>query len=261
MTAESGLLIVDRPPLRRCVLQRPARRNALSLALCEDLRAAVSSVPEQIAMIAITNAGDIFSSGADLAELAPDLLRATPPPSHAPTLRGVRAALSAVEQAPVTVVAAVDGRCLAGGLELALAADCFAATRRSRFFDGHLTGALLPSGGAGIRLPERVGRGRAFRLLVEGVEIDADTALTWGLVDVVHADGAELSAWLEAMAARLAGLPGGLVRRIRHQLSAATVARDHLAFETELQDLDSYVLENRDELRLRLARYLGNHDG
>jgi enoyl-CoA hydratase len=255
MTASGGLLVRDETPLRHCVLDRPERRNALSLALCEELVGAVTDPPPTISMVVIGHSGDTFSSGADLSEIAPALLVADPQPSTAATLVSIRRTLTAIEESGVTVIAAVDGHCLAGGLELALACDLIAATKAARFFDAHLAGGLLPSGGASVRLPERIGRSRAFRLLVEGVELGGEEALAWGLADAVFADREELLDWARTLATRLASYPPGLVQRIKTQLRGGRQPREGPGFKRELTDLDSFLEEERDEVRRRLARY------
>jgi len=255
MTASADLLIRDEPPLRHCILNRVERRNALSLQLCEEVMDALDHPPPGVSMVVIGHSGDTFSSGADLTEIAPALLVARSEPSQATTLVAIRRLLAGIEECDVPVVAAVDGRCLAGGLELALACDLIAATQAASFFDAHLAAGLLPSGGASVRLRERVGRSRAFRLLVEGVELRSDEALAWGLADVVFANGEELLEWARGLAARLASYPPGLAGRVKHELRAGLQPRDGAGFKRELTDLDSYLEESRDEVRRRLARY------
>ncbi len=127
----------------------------------------------------------------------------------------IRRLLTAIEAAPVTVVAAVNGRCLAGGLELALACDLIAATHDARFFG-------------------------AFRLLVEGAELDAEEAVDWGLADVMFDSHDELLAWARTLAARLSRYPAGLLAQIKGQLAHGREPRDGQAFDRELTDLDSY---------------------
>jgi len=253
--AGEELAVRDGGHLRRCTLARVERRNALSLDLCRRLQAAVESAGADIALIAIDHEGDTFSSGADLKEIAPALTEDGQSPAGSPTLSAIRELFAAIESCEKPVVAAVNGRCIAGGLELAFACDMIVATGAARFFDGHLAGGLLPGGGAAIRLPERVGPGKAFRLLVEGVEVDAAEALAWGLVDVVVEDSAELGAWLERLAAKLGAYEAGLVAGIKRQLSAARHPRDGARFTAELAELEAYVPAHRADLRRRLDRY------
>lgn len=258
MSRRSGdeLVVRDHGHLRSCTLARVNRRNALSLELCRHLEDAVESAGADIALITIGHEGDTFSSGADLKEIAPALTRDDQSPRESATLSAIRELFASIEQSEKPVVAAVDGRCLAGGLELALACDLIVASRAAHFFDGHLAGGLLPGGGAAIRLPERIGPGRAFRFLVEGVELDADQALSWGLIDLVVEDAAELATWVEELAARLGAHPPGLAGGIKRQLSAAKHPRAGKRFAAELEALEAYVQANRPELRRLLARHL-----
>ena len=251
----SELLVRDEGPLRRCTLARSHRRNALSRELCDQLQTAIESAAKDIALLVIDHEGDTFSSGADLTEVAPSLIADDSGPAESRTLQAIWGVLAAIEGVAKPVVAVVNGRCMAGGLELALACDLIAATNVARFLDGHLAGGLLPGGGAAIRLPERVGLARSFRLLVEGIEIDAATALAWGLADDVFADRLELEAWLKRLGERLAGSPPGLASAIKRQLSAARHPRDGRRFQMELAELETYAKNNRQELRTRLRRY------
>lgn len=250
------LVVRDDGHLRRCTLGRVNRRNALSLDLCLRLQAAVQSAGEAIALIVIDHEGDTFSSGADLKEIAPALTREDQTPRESATLSAIRDLFASIEQSQKPVVAAVNGRCLAGGLELALACDLIVASRGARFFDGHLAGGLLPGGGAAIRLPERIGPGKAFRLLVEGAELDAGEALVWGLVDLVVEDADELTQWTKQLAAKLGGHEPGLVAGIKQQLSAAKHPRAGKRFAAEMTTLDAYVEGHRADLRRRLDRFL-----
>ena len=243
------VLIRDDGHVRTCTLARTGRRNALSLELCRNLQAAVESAGADISVIVLDHEGDTFSSGADLKEIAPFLTADGAEPATSPTLQAIRELFSVIEESDIPVVAAITGRCLAGGLELALACDLIAATASARFFDAHLAGGLLPSGGAAIRLPERIGRSRAFRFLVEGVEVGAPEALEWGLVDAVFGNRAELDAWLASLGDRLAGLAPGLPASIKRQLREGRDRRDGPRFEIELEELQAHVAGNREYLR------------
>jgi len=254
--AHSGLVVNDEGALRRCTLARVERRNALSQQLCTELESAIESAAPDIALVTIDHEGDTFSSGADLRELVPNLTTADRKPGDSATLRAIWSLFGAIETADQPVIALVDGRCIAGGLELALACDLIAATSSARFLDAHLAGGLLPGGGAAIRLAERIGRSRSFRMLVEGIEVDSDQAVDWGLVDVAAATRAELDSWLRMLADRVAAYPMGLVRGIKKQLNASRHPRDGQRFHMELDELETYVSRSREELRAGLARYV-----
>jgi enoyl-CoA hydratase/carnithine racemase len=251
-----GILITDEGPLRRCLIDRPERRNALSLALCSALQSAIESCDSSTRLLVIDHTGEVFCSGADLKEVAPALFAKENLPSAGSTLEAIRGLFAAIELSPTPIVAFIDGRCVAGGLELALACDLIASTARSHFSDGHLATDLLPSGGAPVRLLERLGPGRTFRLLVEGVELDANDAREWGLVDVLAEDRLAFERWLNLLSNRLGGYPTDLVRRAKEQLAAGRYRRDGPRFRLELDELDGYIKTSGNRVRERLQRHL-----
>ncbi|HZU76912.1 MAG TPA: enoyl-CoA hydratase-related protein, partial [Dehalococcoidia bacterium] len=105
---------------------------------------------------------------------------------------------------PQPVIAAINGDALSAGLELALACDLRVAARGSRFALPETGDGLIPLAGGTQRLPRLIGHGRAREMVLLGRELDADTALTWGLVSAVAEDGA-----LEAEVDRIAGVIAG----------------------------------------------------
>src|SRR5262249_44465227 len=90
------------------------------------------------------------------------------------------------------VIAMIDGFCLGGGCELALACDLRIASTRSRFGQPEVKLGIIPGGGGTQRLPRLIGPGPAMRLILTGAIVDADEARRIGLVDeVVAPDGLE----------------------------------------------------------------------
>jgi enoyl-CoA hydratase len=158
-------------------IDRPARRNAIDSdaadALYEAFLAFESAADERVAVLTGDDAA--FCSGADLK----DLPRLRPSGPLGPTRLHVSK----------PVIAAVEGWCVAGGLELALWCDLRVAGRSARF--GCLErrwGVPLIDGGT-YRLPQVVGLGRALDLVLTGREVDSAEALSMGLVNRVVDDG------------------------------------------------------------------------
>ncbi|UPK29936.1 hypothetical protein IVB26_16695 [Bradyrhizobium sp. 195] len=90
---------------------------------------------------------------------------------------------------PLPIVAAVQGLCLAGGLELAVACDVIFAADTARFGDQHASFGLIPGWGNSQRLPRAIGLQRARDLMFSARWIDATTAQDWGLIaHLVSAD-------------------------------------------------------------------------
>jgi enoyl-CoA hydratase len=177
---------------------RPERRNAIDSATAEALLEAFlafeAAEGERVAVL--TGDESAFCAGADLK----DLPRLRPSGPLGPT----RLQLSK------PVIAAVDGWCVAGGLELAVWCDLRVASRSARF--GCLErrwGVPLIDGGT-QRLPRIVGLGRALDLILTGREIDADEALAMGLVERLVDGGSALPAAVE-LASEIASKPWGCV--------------------------------------------------
>jgi enoyl-CoA hydratase/carnithine racemase len=113
--------------------------------------------------------------------------------------------LSRLEASPLPVVMAVQGLCLAGGIELALAGDVILAAEGAKFGDQHAQYGLVPGWGGSQRLPRRVGLTRALDLMFSARWLAAVEARDWGLVAQVIPD-AELRdralAYCEQLATR-----------------------------------------------------------
>ena len=169
-------------------IDRPERRNAVDSETAEALHDAFVAFEAGDEPVAVLAGGpEAFCAGADLK----DLPRLRPSGPLGPT----RLHLSK------PVVAAVEGWCVAGGLELALWCDLRVAARSARF--GCLErrwGVPLVDGGT-YRLPRIVGLGRALDLILTGREVDATEALDIGLVNRVVDGGTALDAAVELAAA------------------------------------------------------------
>ena len=172
-------------PLALITINRPHKHNAISLATLEALHQAVRLAVQDDAasVIGITGAGGrAFASGSDLSEVAERDFRQ----ALAPIVQGLADQL---ERAPKPTVAAIDGICMGGGLEVALGCDLRIATPRSRFATPEGKLGIIPGGGATARLPRIVGRGWAMEMMLMGEPIDAERALAIGLITrIVDAD-------------------------------------------------------------------------
>ena len=165
-------------PMALLTINRPDKHNAIALATLESLHRAVRMAAEDdaIAAIVITGAGGrAFASGSDLAEVVErDFKKALEPI--------VQGLADQLERTPKPTIAAIDGICMGGGLEVALGCDLRIATPRSRFATPEGKLGIIPGGGATARLPRLVGRGWAMEMMLMGEPIDAERALAIGLV-------------------------------------------------------------------------------
>ncbi|HET7054122.1 MAG TPA: crotonase/enoyl-CoA hydratase family protein [Solirubrobacterales bacterium] len=178
-------------------IDRPARRNAIDRAAAEAFRQGLADfeADEGARVLVLTGAGgEAFCAGADLKAM--DLEVDHPGGPMGPTR------LTPSKPA----IAAVDGWCLAGGVELALWCDLRIATPQSTFglFERRW-GVPLVDGGT-QRLPRVVGLGRALELILTGRPVEAEEAHRIGLVNEITAPGAHLDRALE-LAERIAAFP------------------------------------------------------
>ncbi len=165
-------------PLALATINRPEKHNAISLGTLRELREAVEAAAanDDVKVIAITGAGGrAFASGSDLSEvLDRDLQKALEPI--------VQGLADQLERTPKPTIAAIDGICMGGGLEVALGCDLRVATPRSRFATPEGKLGIIPGGGATARLPRLVGRAWAMEMMLMGEAINAERALAMGLV-------------------------------------------------------------------------------
>jgi enoyl-CoA hydratase len=178
-------------------IDRPERRNAIDAVAAEEFRQGLKDfeADDEARVLVLTGAGGVaFCAGADLKAMDLDVDRPDGP--MGPTR------LTPSKPA----IAAVDGWCLAGGVELALWCDLRIATPASTFglFERRW-GVPLVDGGT-QRLPRVVGMGRALELILTGRPVEAEEALRIGLVNEVVAPGEHLNRALE-LAERIAGFP------------------------------------------------------
>ncbi len=187
-------------PLALITINRADKHNAISLATLDDLHAAVDAAAddEAVRVIAITGAGGkSFASGSDLSEvLHRDFRKALEPI--------VQGLADKLERTPKPTIAAIDGICMGGGLEVALGCDLRVATPHSRFATPEGKLGIIPGGGATARLPRIVGRGWGMEMMLMGEPIDAQRALQIGLVTRL-VEAAELLPEVRRMAEHLAG--------------------------------------------------------
>ncbi len=164
-------------------LNRPEKRNALSLELMEELIAALREVSAQAATraIVLAGAGPAFSAGHDLSEMVGR------DEAFYRELFGVCTVLmETIHELPQPVIAKVHGIATAAGCQLVAACDLAVAADGTRFGTPGVKIGLFCSTPM-VPLSRAVGRKRAMQLLLTGETIDASTALDWGLVNRVVA--------------------------------------------------------------------------
>ena len=206
------------------------RRNAMTRAMMSELGRLWDELERgPCRCIVLTGAGTrAFTAGADMSG---DLSAA------ADTARIVNHALLKHNAYSKPIVAAVNGDCAGGGVELLLATDIRAAAPHARFGLPEVKWSVYPFGGATIKLVQQIGYVHAMELLLTGGLIDANEAVRLGLINrVVPAES--LMAWALETAGRIAANSPSAVQAVKQQISAtiAEHARSREALEQELGD-------------------------
>jgi enoyl-CoA hydratase len=160
--------------------------NRLTHACVISLANAIHDLARLPRPLIITGNRKFFSAGADLNEIA-----ALNGPGAFAFSKDGQMMTDAVDQFPAVVIAAVNGYCMGGGMDLALACDHRIASPHAIF--GHRGAALgLITGWGGTqRLARRIGAARAIEMFVPAEKVDATRALRYGLVDRVSEDPVE----------------------------------------------------------------------
>lgn len=186
----STILLTEHESYAVITFNRPAQFNRLTQATMAELARIISQLRERgdLCVLIVTGAGGVFSAGADLNEVA--ALDATT--AYDFSRRG-QALLSSLGAAAPITIAAIDGYCLGGGLDVALACDLRYATPRSLFQHPGAQRGIITGWGGTQRLPRLIGVDEARRLLITGERIDAQEAFRIGLVNRIHDDALDFT--------------------------------------------------------------------
>jgi enoyl-CoA hydratase len=184
MNYESIIYTKDESGIIKIVINRPEVRNALNIAVRQELKTAVSEIDQDkdVCAVIITGAGDkAFVSGADLSFLkdaSPEQMT-----EYEATLG--QQLYADIENIGVPVIAMINGFCLGGGLELVMCCDIRIASTNAKFGQPEINVGIIPGGGGTQRLPRLIGWGRAKELIYTGRIMDSEEAEKFGLVERV----------------------------------------------------------------------------
>jgi enoyl-CoA hydratase/carnithine racemase len=201
--------------LVRCIVDRPEARNAMTPAMYFGVRYAIDHVnrDDELAGLLITGTGDVFVPGGELGGRYDDNW------ADLPRLLAMdNTPFDAVRRSLKPVVCAVNGICQGGGLMIAMLADVSVASDRATFRAPELLRGIADTNYAQV-LPRQIGPARARDLLLTGREIDAATALDWGIVARVVAHDRVIEEATEALVQCCHAAPGAraAVKRTLHE--------------------------------------------
>jgi len=163
-------------------LNRPAQRNPLSRDTLQELKRILSALidDEAIEAIIITGTDDVFASGADIRELSE-----LDPPAALEFSKLGQDLFQTIADARQMTIAAINGYCMGGGLDLALACDLRLASKAAVFAHPGVRLGIITGWGGTHRLPRIIGRGRALEFFATARKYNSDEARASGLVSYI----------------------------------------------------------------------------
>lgn len=211
-----SILLTVRDGLARVTLNRPASLNAVDFEMGQRWReVAREATAPGVRAVILDAAGPAFCAGGDVVAMATTGAAGADVTAMAHVIsEGIRTFV----EAPVPVVAAVQGAVAGGGLGMMLAADYIVAAEGARFVSKYANIGLTPDLGVSTLLPAAIGQRRALQLLLQDCSLTAAEALEWGLVaevvpgEAVAARAEEVARFWLSGAAEAFGQAARLVR-------------------------------------------------
>ena len=180
----NNILVEEQSPIATITINRPSKLNALNKETIKELSKACKSLDEdsEIKVIILTGSGEkAFVAGADISEFANFSVKEGGKLAE----KGQKQLFDLIENLATPVIAAVNGFALGGGLELAMSCHFRVASDNARMGLPEVSLGVIPGYGGTQRLPQLVGKGRAMEMIMTAGMIDANKALSYGLVNYV----------------------------------------------------------------------------
>ena len=237
-------------------IDRPHRMNTISGELLEELADAIDRLDadDEVRTILLSGAGDrAFSAGADVQSMAAG---GGDPLEAVEISRTGQQTFGKLEASDKPVIAAIDGYCLGGGMELATAADLRIASERSELGQPEHNLGLLPGWGGTQRLARLVGEGRAKEIIFTADRYEAETLAEYGFInELVPDDELDERAW--ELATELAAGPP-IAQRYTKRAMHAGRTDDEAGLEVEAQAFGH--LMNTEDLMEGMTAFMGDGD-
>lgn len=200
MAEYESITVEKRGAVAILTINRPDKLNALNTQVHAEGVAALDELrtDDEVRVLVITGAGEkSFIAGADIGEFADKT-----PFTQRSTFQE-RSLFNSIDSFPKPVIAMVNGFCLGGGNELALACDLRVCTPNAKFSQPEINLGIMPGGGGTQRLTRLIGEGRSMEMVLTGDMVDAETAHKFGLVNHVY-NADELAAKTMELANKIA---------------------------------------------------------
>ncbi|MCK0108357.1 enoyl-CoA hydratase-related protein [Flavobacteriaceae bacterium S0825] len=196
-----NILLAENSGIATITINRPSKLNALNSTTIDELHNALKSIKDRIEVkvIIITGSGEkAFVAGADISEFADYSIEE----GSNLAAQGQKKLFDYIENFNKPVIAAVNGFALGGGLELAMACHFRVASINAKMGLPEVSLGVIPGYGGTQRLPQLIGKGRAMEMIMTAGMIDANQALSYGLVNHVTAQE-ELVLLAEKLASKI----------------------------------------------------------
>ena len=175
--ASLSVELVDNAAVVR--LNKPAQRNSLSVSTLHELNNTLNALlpRDDLNAIIFTGTGDVFASGADISELTH-----LDPSSALEFSKLGQSTFQKIADAKQLTIAAINGYCMGGALDLALSCDIRVASKNAVMSHPGAMRGIITGWGGTQRLPRIVGRSRAIEMFATALRIDSATAFSFGLI-------------------------------------------------------------------------------
>ena len=239
-------------------MNRPDKYNALNSQMRAELADAIRRGGREARVVVLTGNGRAFCSGQDLSDggnvASPDLER-TLRDEYQPMVR-------AIVEAPVPVIAAVNGPAAGAGANIALACDVVIATESAYFLQAFSKIGLIPDAGGTYTLPRSVGTPKAMGAALFGEKISARDADAWGMIWEAVSDDAFETTW-KARAAALASGPTVAFGKIKEAIRASwgNDLNEQLDYEGKAQGTCGGSRDFREGVMAFLEKRPPNYEG
>ena len=229
-------------------LNRAQKRNALDDPMVQGIETFFSSLPDDIRAVVLAGAGEHFSAGLDLTELAERNTFAGVEHS-----RSWHRAFERIEFGSVPVVAVLHGAVVGGGLELAAATHVRVAERGAFYALPEASRGIYVGGGGSVRLPPLIGTARVMDMMLTGRTLSAEEGQAIGLSQYLVDEGEGLAKGLE-LAHRIAGNAPFTNFAVMHLLPRIARSDPTTGYVTEA--LAAAIAQGDEEAKARLKAFL-----